>query len=267
MSAKNATAGAMIREWRGRRRMSQLDLALEADISQRHLSFVESGRASPSRDMVLRLAEHLAVPLRQRNSLLMAAGFAPGYGESDLADPRLKPALAAVELVLKGHDPYPAIAVDRAWNMVMANAAAAPFLEGIADASLLEPPVNVLRLALHPHGLASRILNLDEWRAHLIGRLRQQVDTTADAGLQALEKELCAYPGRPVPTGSFHDPSAGIAIPMRVDMYGVVLSFITTITVFGTPLDVTLSELAIESFFPADAETGEYLRHLAEARR
>ena len=267
MDATRTAPGTLIREWRTRRRMSQLDLALEAEISQRHLSFMESGRASPSREMVLRLAEHLAVPLRQRNHLLMAAGFAPSYGERDLDDPRLKPALAAVELVLKGHEPYPAIAVDRGWNMVLANAATAPFLDGVADAGLLQPPVNVLRLALHPQGLAPRILNLDEWRAHLIGRLRQQIDATADARLVALEKELTAYPGRPVAPGSARDAAEAIAVPMRVDMDGAVLSFITTITVFGTPLDVTLSELAIESFFPADEETAGHLRRLAEARR
>ena len=267
MTATQTSAGPMIREWRLRRRMSQLDLALEAEISQRHLSFVESGRARPSREMVLRLAEHMDVPLRQRNRLLMAAGFAPTYGERDLGDPRLRPALAAVELVLKGHEPYPAIAVDRGWNMVLANAAIAPFLEGVAEESLLEPPVNVLRLALHPGGLAPRILNLGEWRAHLIGRLRQQIDATASPELEALERELAAYPGRPVPAGHVHDPASGIAVPMRVDMGGTALSFITTITVFGTPLDVTLSELAIESFFPADAETGEYLRRQAEGRR
>lgn len=267
MGATQTSAGTMIREWRARRRMSQLDLALQAEISQRHLSFVESGRARPSREMVLRLAEHMEVPLRQRNHLLIAAGFAPSYGERDLGDPRLKPALAAVELVLKGHEPYPAIAVDRGWNMVLANAAAAPFLDGIAEAALLRPPVNVLRLALHPGGLAPRIVNLDEWRAHLIGRLRHQIDATASPELQALERELSSYPGRPVPAGRSHDPASEIAVPMRVAMDGTVLSFITTVTVFGTPLDVTLSELAIESFFPADAETGDFLRRLAEGRR
>lgn len=267
MAPIQTSAGTLIREWRQRRRMSQLDLALEAEISQRHLSFVESGRARPSREMVLRLAEHMEVPLRQRNRLLMAAGFAPSYGESELGDPRLKPALAAVELVLAGHEPYPAVAVDRHWNMALANAAIAPFLDGIAEASLLRPPVNVLRLALHPAGLAPRIVNLGEWRAHLIGRLRQQIDATASPELEALERELTAYPGRPVPAGHIHDPAAGIAVPMRIRTEAAVLSFITTVTVFGTPLDVTLSELAIESFFPADEETAGHLRRLAEARR
>lgn len=262
---RQAGVGAMIREWRQRRRMSQLDLALEAEISQRHLSFMESGRAKPSREMVLRLAEHMDVPLRQRNRLLMAAGFAPTYGERGLDDPVFRPALAAVELVLKGHEPYPAIAVDRSWNMVLTNAAAAPFLEGIEEPSLLSPPVNVLRLALHPRGLAPRIANLGEWRAHLIGRLRRQIDATADPGLAALERELSSYPGQPVGAASGCDPASQIAVPMRVRMNGQALSFISTVTVFGTPLDVTLSELAIESFFPADAATGEFLRKMADA--
>lgn len=262
---RQAGVGAMIREWRQRRRMSQLDLALEAEISQRHLSFMESGRAKPSREMVLRLAEHMDVPLRQRNRLLMAAGFAPTYGERGLDDPVFRPALAAVELVLKGHEPYPAIAVDRSWNMVLANAAAAPFLDGIEEPSLLSPPVNVLRLALHPRGLAPRIANLGEWRAHLIGRLRRQIDATADPGLAALERDLSSYPGQPVGAASGCDPASQIAVPMRVRMNGQALSFISTVTVFGTPLDVTLSELAIESFFPADAATGEFLRKMADA--
>ena len=258
-----ADVGAMIREWRQRRRLSQLDLALEAEISQRHLSFMESGRARPSREMVLRLAEHMAVPLRQRNHLLVAAGFAPSYGERDLDDPVLRPALSAIELVLKGHEPYPAIAVDRNWNMVLANRAAAAFLEGIEEPSLLSPPVNVLRLALHPRGLAPRIANFGEWRAHLLDRLRRQIDATADPALAALERELSSYPGQPGSGARSGDPASRIAVPMRVRMDGRALSFISTVTVFGTPLDVTLSELAIESFFPADAATGEFLRAAA----
>jgi transcriptional regulator with XRE-family HTH domain len=266
MVMAQATAGMMIREWRQRRRMSQLDLALDAYISQRHLSFVESGRAKPSREMVLKLAEHMAVPLRQRNRLLMAAGFAPGYGERPLDDPTLKPALSAVELVLKGHEPCPAIAVDKGWNMVLANAAIAPFLADIEDASLLEPPVNVLRLSLHPKGLAPRIVNLDAWRTHLIERLRLQIDASADPALAELERELSSYPGRTKNSGRSWDAAANVAVPLQLRMEGRILSFISTITIFGTPLDVTLSELAIESFFPADAETGEYLRELSARR-
>jgi len=240
--------------------MSQLDLALEADISQRHLSFIESGRSAPSREMVLRLSEHMSVPLRQRNRLLVAAGYAPSFGEHALADAPLKPALAAVELILKGHEPYPAIAVDKNWDMVRANASIAPFLEGVAEASLLRPPVNVLRLALHPGGLAPRIANLDEWRLHLMERLRMQVETTADPALTALEKELSGYPGRASRSAKRYDAAANVAVPLQLRMGETLLCFISTITIFGTPLDVTLSELAIESFFPADPATSEFLR-------
>jgi len=263
MAMTEMSAGSLIREWRQRRRMSQLDLALDADVSQRHLSFVESGRAKPSRDMVLKLAEHMDVPLRQRNRLLMAAGFAPCYGERSLADPALKPALSAVELVLKGHEPFPAIAVDKGWTMVLANTAITPFLAGIEDASLLEPPVNVLRLSLHPKGLAPRIVNLEAWRTHLIERLRMQIDASADPVLAELERELSAYPGRRGTRERDWSPAANVAVPLQLRMDDRILSFISTITIFGTPLDVTLSELAIESFFPADAETGAYLRELA----
>lgn len=266
MNTLSSGAGPLIREWRMRRRMSQLDLALEADISQRHLSFLESGRASPSREMVLRLTDRLSMPLRQRNRMLVAAGFAPTFGERRLDDAGLKPALAAVELVLKGHEPYPAIAVDKNWDMVRANASIAPFLDGIAEPSLLTPPVNVLRLALHPGGLAPRIVNLVEWRTHLIERLRLQVEATADPALEALEKELSAYPGGRARSGRGYDAAANVAVPLRLKMGGEVLCFISTITVFGTPLDVTLSELAIESFFPADATTGAFLRALAPAK-
>jgi transcriptional regulator with XRE-family HTH domain len=259
------TAGSLLREWRQRRRLSQLGLALEADISQRHLSFVESGRAAPSRDMVIRLSETLSVPLRQRNHILAAAGFAPVFPERAIEDARFRPALDAIRTVLKGHEPYPALAVDRHWNMVASNASIAPLLEGIPNRQLLEPPVNVLRLALHPEGIAPRIVNLSEWRAHLIGRLRQQIEAVADAGLAELERELSSYP-RPRPAGPrHHDPASDIAVPMRLRLGDDILSFISTVTVFGTPLDVTLSELAIESFFPADAETAERLRRIATA--
>lgn len=266
MDTVQVTAGTLIREWRQRRRMSQLDLALEAEISQRHLSFIESARSSPSREMVLRLAERLSVPLRQRNRMLVAAGFAPIYGERGLDDASFRPALAAVELVLKGHEPYPAIAVDKGWNMVLGNASIAPFLDGVEDAALLTPPVNVLRLALHPKGLAPRIVNLEEWRTHLIERLKMQIHASADPALEELEEELSGYPGRPRGDGRPYDAAANVAVPLRMKMGGKTLVFISTITVFGTPLDVTLSELAIESFFPADAETGDFLRELAAGR-
>ncbi|MET3520534.1 helix-turn-helix domain-containing protein [Mesorhizobium abyssinicae] len=266
MTTSEISAGSLIREWRARRRMSQLDLAMEADISQRHLSFVESGRAQPSREMVLHLAEQLSIPLRQRNQLLLAAGFAPSFSEKQLSDAALAPAMAAVETVLRGHEPFPALAVDRHWNLVSANAAIAPFLADVSEPSLLAPPVNVLRLSLHPGGVAPRIVNLAEWRAHLLERLKHQNDAIGDAVLIKLEQELRAYPSglksaRPAPV----EPS-GIVHPLRLAHGDQVLSFISTITVFGTPLDVTLSELAIESFFPADEQTRSTLVRLAKER-
>jgi transcriptional regulator with XRE-family HTH domain len=243
--------GDLLRDWRHHRRMSQLDLALEAGISQRHLSFVESGRSQPSRGVVVDLAEALGVPLRERNALLLAAGFAPGHAERALDDPALAPARAAVDLVLKAHEPLPALAVDRHWRMVAANAAVAPFLEGVAQPSLLAPPVNVLRLSLHPEGLAPRIANLGEWRGHLLARLRREVTATADATLAALFAELSGYPG-----GNAGEPAeAAIAVPLRLSTPAGTLSFISTTTVFGTATDVTLAELAIEAFFPADEAT------------
>jgi transcriptional regulator with XRE-family HTH domain len=266
MATPEITAGSLIREWRTRRRMSQLDLAMEAEISQRHLSFVESGRAQPSREMVLHLAEQLAIPLRQRNQLLLAAGFAPSFSEKPLTDATLAPAMKAVETVLRGHEPFPALAVDRYWNLVSANAAIGPLLADVAEPALLKPPVNVLRLSLHPEGLAPRIVNLAEWRTHLLERLKRQNDAAGDKALIELERELRSYPsglksGRPVPV----EPS-GIVHPLRLAHGNAVLSFISTITVFGTPLDVTLSELAIESFFPADEETRAVLLRLAKER-
>ncbi|MEI9428814.1 helix-turn-helix domain-containing protein [Mesorhizobium sp. Cs1299R1N3] len=266
MTTPQTSAGSLIREWRTRRRMSQLDLAMEAEISQRHLSFVESGRAAPSRDMVLHLADQLAIPLRQRNQLLLAAGFAPSFSERSLTDTTLAPAMTAVEMVLKGHEPFPALAVDRHWNLVKANAAIGPFLADVSEPSLLQPPVNVLRLSLHPGGVAPRIVNLQEWRIHLLERLKHQNDAAGDPELIALEQELRGYPSglkssRPAPV----EPNA-IVHPLRLAHGDTVLSFISTITVFGTPLDVTLSELAIESFFPADEQTRAVLVRLAKER-
>jgi transcriptional regulator with XRE-family HTH domain len=249
----------LLKEWRTRRRLSQLDLATDAEISQRHLSFMESGRAKPSRDMVLRLAEQLDIPLRKRNQLLLAAGFAPGFSERKLDDRSLAPAMRAVEQVLKGHEPNPAIAVDNQWNMIAANDAIGSFLADIGDTALLQPPVNVLRLSLHPRGLAPRILNLGSWRAHLLGRLKRQVEVSGDDRLEKLLAELSAYPGQPGVPKSLADDGNDIAVPLRMRMNGEVLSFISTITVFGTPLDISLSELAIETFFPADEATTAFL--------
>jgi transcriptional regulator with XRE-family HTH domain len=259
------SAGSLLREWRVRRRMSQLDLASEAEISQRHLSFLESGRAKPSRDMVVHLAEQLEIPLRERNHLLLAAGFAPRYGERKLDDPSLAAAREAVRLVLKGHEPNPAIALDRQWNLVDANAAIAPLLTDIGDPKLLQPPINVLRLSLHPRGLAPRIVNLHEWRSHLIERLRHQFDATGDQALGELERELLSYPSGPRTQRTQDTNLQAIAHPLKLRVGNEVLTFISTTTVFGTPLDVTLSELAIESFFAADEATAKALRHMTGA--
>jgi transcriptional regulator with XRE-family HTH domain len=265
MTAFVRPVGDHLREWRQRRRLSQLDLALDAEISTKHLSFLETGRSVPSRDMVLRLAERLEVPLRERNTLLVAAGYAPIFPRRPLDDPGLAVARKAIDLVLKGHEPFPALAVDRHWTLVAANAAVAPLLAG-ADPALLKPPVNVLRLSLHPDGLAPRIANLAEWRGHLLERLRQQIDATDDPVLTELMNELRAYPA-PRTAGpskpAANDEYAGVIVPLQLAMSGGVLSFFSTTTVFGTPVDVTLSELALESFFPADAATAAALRRLA----
>jgi transcriptional regulator with XRE-family HTH domain len=259
--AAMSSVGPLLREWRQRRRLSQLDLACEAAVSTRHLSFLETGRAQPSREMVLLLAERLDVPLRERNALLVAAGFAPVFTERPLTDPALDVARRAVNLVLTGHEPYPALAIDRHWTLVAANRAVAPLLAGI-EPSLLQPPVNVLRLSLHPGGIAPRIVNASEWRTHIVERLRRQVAATADATLGALLEELRCYPlvgdgtSRPEAPGDF----GGVIVPLRLRTEAGVLSFVSTTTIFGTPVDVTLSELAIESFFPADLATAMALQ-------
>ena len=256
--------GDFLREWRQRRRMSQLDLALEAEISTRHLSFMETGRATPSREMVLRLAERLDIPLRERNALLVAAGFAPLFPERRLDDPLLQPARKAMDLILAGHEPYPALAIDRHWNLVAHNKAVPHFLAAV-DPSMLTPPVNVLRLSLHPLGFAPRIANYWEWRTHLFERLRHQVGISADPVLVDLMHELSAYPppaeAKPHTGGNEY---AGVVVPLQFVTDAGVLSFISTTTVFGTPIDVTLSELALETFFPADAATAQALRQLQD---
>ena len=256
--------GEMLREWRQRRRMSQLGLAVEADISTKHLSFLETGRSLPSRDMVLHLAERLDIPLRERNVLLVAAGYAPVFAERKLADPALGPARKAMDLVLTGHEPYPALAVDRYWTLVAANKAVPPLLAGV-DPELLAPPVNVLRLSLHPKGLAPRTANLLEWRQHLLERLRHQIDVTADEVLVKLMDELRAYPAPLSTRPPVERDFGGVVVPFQLVTELGVLSFFSTTTVFGTPVDVTLSELALESFYPADAATGEALRRLASS--
>lgn len=257
------TVGNHLRAWRQRRRMSQLDLALEAGISTRHLSFVETGRSQPSREMVLHLAEHLDVPLRERNHLLLAAGSAPRFPERSLDDPAFAPARQAIERILVAYEPFPALAVDRHWTLVAGNRMIALFLDGI-DARLLEPPLNVVRLSLHPEGLAGQIANYRQWRAHLVERLRQQIAVSADPVLAALLDEVEGYP---FPDASDEDAVpedfGGVAIPLRLRSEHGILSAYSTTTVFGTPVDVTLSELAIEAFLPADTATADALRRFA----
>lgn len=258
--------GGLLRTWRERRRLSQLELAGAADISTRHISFLETGRSAPSRGMLLRLAERLEIPLRERNALLLSAGYAPMYAERRLDDPALQQARKAVELVIAGHEPYPALAVDRHWTLVSANAAVGVLLAGI-EPRMLEPPVNVLRLGMHPEGLARRIGNYVQWREHTLVRLRQQIAATADPILIELLAELESYPQVTTvsspPAVSDTTDYGGVVVPfiLRTD-YGL-LSFFSTTTVFGTPLDITLAELAIESFFPADAQTTEALTRIA----
>jgi transcriptional regulator with XRE-family HTH domain len=251
--------GDHLREWRQRRHLSQLDLAGDAEISARHLSFVETGRAAPSRDMVLRLAERLEVPLRERNVLLVAAGFAPAFPQRSLDDPALKSARAAIDLVLKAHEPNPALAVDRHWNLVSANRMVTPLLEGISP-DLLALPLNVMRLSFHPHGLAPRTVNLAEWCGHLLERLHRQCEATADPELIKLYHELKTYP---IPARSAPLAADTVAIPFRMRFADEIFSFISTTMIFGTPVDITLSELAVETFFPADDLTAERMRSIA----
>lgn len=253
-----------MRQWRQHRRLSQLDLACDAEISSRHLSFLETGRSQASRDMVLRLAERLDVPLRERNTLLLAAGYAPVFPERPLADPALTLMREAVDLVLAGHEPYPAIAIDRHWTLVAGNAASNRFSGGVA-AALLQPPVNVLRLTLHPDGLAPRIANYNEWRQHVLDKLRHQIEVGADRTLEALRNELRDYPAphgaHPAPPA--HEQAPRFVVPFQLVTDDETLSFFSTTTVFGTPVEVTLSELSIEAFYPADQSTMQALHKAA----
>jgi len=247
-------AGDLIREWRQRRRLSQLDLAIAANVSSRHLSFVETGRSRPTSEMILHLAEHLEVPLRDRNALLLAGGYAPAYSERTLAAPELQAVTNALRRVLAGHEPYPAAVVNRWWELVDANAGIGLFTGGVRP-DLLEPPVNVLRLSLHPDGMAPRIANLPEWRAHLLARLHRQAEATGDPRLFTLYAELEAYPG-----GRATPPDrADVVVPLRFRAAGAELSFLSITAVIGTPMDVTVEELAIESFYPADRQTAKAL--------
>lgn len=262
--AARADVGDLLRHWRQQRHLSQLDLATQADISTRHLSYMETGRALPSRAMVLRLAERLAVPLRERNALLVAAGYAPLYRQRSLDDPALAAARQALEAVLKGHEPYPALLVDRYWNLVSCNRAVPLFLQSLG--LTLDGPVNVLRLSLDPQGLAPHIVNLGVWRHHLLERLQRQIEASGDPELVALAESLHALPAPEAPvTDGPLAPEASVVVPFEVQSPWGRLSFISTITVFGTPVDITLSELALETFFPADEATATVLREVMAA--
>ena len=260
VAVQQRPVGDLLREWRRHRRLSQLDLASGAEISTRHLSFMESGRSQPSRDMILRLCDYLDIPLRERNQLLVAAGFAPVYRERGIADPAFVTVLGSIRLLLQGLEPYPALAVDRHWHLVESNQAAQRLLAGLAP-QWLKPPINVLRVSLHPDGLAPHIRNLPVWRAHLLDRLRRQIDATHDPELVSLYQELRSYPGD---DAASHDIVAGdVAVPMELALGDTVLSMLSTTTVFGTPMDVTLAELALEAFVPADEATAQALRDMA----
>ena len=259
-NAAPATVGPLLRNWRQRRRLSQLELSLGAGVSARHVSFVETGRSRPSAEMVLQLADQLEVPLRDRNQLLLAAGHAPVFGQHELDDPEMTPVRDAIDVILEGHEPYPAVVVDRAWERLAANRAAGLLIERVAP-DLLKPPFNVMRASLHPDGLAPHIANLGEWRAHLLSRLRRQTLLTGDPALANLLEEVSAYPG---PGGDDQREDSGplgdIAVPLRLHTSLGELALISTIATFGTAVEVTASELSIESFFPANEQTASALR-------
>ncbi|MEW2130813.1 helix-turn-helix transcriptional regulator [Streptomyces sp. NPDC005435] len=268
-AAGEAHVGSLLRGWRRMRRFTQLELALKADSSARHISFIETGRSVPSRSMVLHLAEQLNVPVRDRNSLLVAAGYAPSYPETPLSAPAMAPVRTGLEQLLTAYEPHPALVMDGMYDVVAANRGVALLLDGVA-AHLLRPPLNAMRLTLHPEGLAPRIRNLGEWRAHLLERMERQATLRASDALRELYEEVAAYP---VPGNESPDPDARAphphpyALPLRIEAGGRVLSFLSTATTFNTPMDVTVSELAVETFLPADAETAAILRELSPSAR
>ncbi|MFD8983328.1 helix-turn-helix domain-containing protein [Streptomyces sp. NPDC059564] len=260
-----ASVGAMLRTWRERRGISQLELAGRADSSSRHISFVETGRSRPSEEMVLRLAEHLEVPVRDRNALLVAAGYAPRYAHTPLDAPALGVLREGMERLLTGYEPYPALVVDATYTVVAANRGIAMLLEGVPQ-DLLEPPLNAMRLTLHPRGLAPRIRNLRQWRGHLLEQMERQIALARSAPLRALYEEVAAYPVPPeAEPEEAPDASEGFpyfALPLRIEHDGHLLSFVSSVSTFNTPLDVTVAELAIETLLPADPATVKYLRSI-----
>jgi transcriptional regulator with XRE-family HTH domain len=254
--------GPLLRAWREQRRVSQLELALRADSSARHISFVETGRSRPSEEMVLRLAEHLDVPVRERNALLLAAGYAPRYPETPLDDPALGALREGIERLIQGYDPYPALVVDATYHVVAANRGILMLLDGIPE-HLLAPPLNAMRLTLHPEGLAPRIRNLREWRGHLLDQMGRQIALHRSEPLRKLYEEVAAYPVPEAETDAGPvEPAPHFALPMRIEHEGRTLSFISSISTFNTPMDVTVAELAIETFLPADPATAKYLQSL-----
>jgi transcriptional regulator with XRE-family HTH domain len=252
-----STAGPLLRQWRQRRHLSQLDVALRSAVSARHLSFIETGRARPSREMVLHLAERLDIPLRERNRVLLAAGYAPGFSEHSLDERDMTPVREAIERLLRAHEPYPALVVDRHWNIVASNRGVDFVVRGVAP-ELLARPANAYRSALHPYGLAPRIGDLGEWSANLMSRLRRELDVAPDPELQELYDELAGYPGVQTTFEQRSEPDA-IMVTHTLELDELKLTLFSTVTTFGTARDVTLAELSIESFFPADPETAAAL--------
>lgn len=255
-------AGPLIKQWRTRRRRSQMDLALDVGVSTRHLSFVETGRAKPSPELLMALAHGLDVPLRERNAWLLAAGYAPRYAETPLDAAAMDRVRATLQRLLDGHDPYPGVVIDRCWNVLVANRAAALFLDGVAPAALVEP-LNVFRLCLHPDGLAARTRNAEQWCAYLLGELHRAALVTGDAGLAGLADEVAGYPnldGLADWRVQAAPREPALLVPWELDLDGRALSLFGTITTFGTPQDVTLAELAVELFYPADEASEQLLR-------
>jgi transcriptional regulator with XRE-family HTH domain len=262
-SDRHESVGPLLREWRGRRRLTQLELALDAGVSARHLSFVETGRSKPGREMLLAVAEQLQIPFRERNQLLLAAGHAPAFPERPLADPELAPVREALDRILAAHEPYPAVVFDRAWNLVATNAPMAELAATVEiDPALLEPPINLLRTGLHPRGFAPLIVNLAEWRGHFLKRLAQQIAISGDDGLRSLMDEVAAYPVPEGENGVATEAGSGeILGPVRLRApTGGEWSFFGMFASFDTPFEVTTSELAIELLFPADRATAEALK-------
>ncbi|WP_030155068.1 helix-turn-helix domain-containing protein [Streptomyces sp. NRRL S-244] len=266
MTSTAPSVGALLRTWRERRGISQLELAGRADSSSRHISFIETGRSRPSKEMVLRLADHLDVPVRERNALLLAAGYAPHYAQTPLDDPSMGTLREGLERLLTGYEPYPAMVVDATYDVVAANRGIAMLLDSLPE-HLLVPPLNAMRITLHPQGLAPRIRNLREWRGHLLAQMERQIALSRSAPLRALYEEVSGYPAEAGQQDAESEPASGegaayIALPLLIEHDGHLLSFVSSIATFNTPMDVTVAELAIETLLPADAATAKYLRSL-----